>query len=541
MKRLLACSSAALVGIVVAGCSGNTNLGATQISDTSATLQASLRCDSGESCDGFFRWRTDPSGNWVNGPDTGPISGPVTLPQWIWTAPRGTFAANTTYDYQWCGRGSGTASYACVGPTDQQGPADATALGDPNGFSTFTTLPSAVTTVTAQQFHDSLGVNVKDTYFNTIYGNWPQTLADVLNIGFTHLRLGIYDSSNAGWNARHWGDLRAAVAFGLKLDVGISPDCSYEGTTSDPHFADCFDALRDQVGLTGVESFEWPNEYDISGDPNWATNLAAWGAQIYYLAKSLGPYPVFGPSIVNPSSIGVLGDQSADLDYGNFHDYLGGTSPTPLTVAAERVRMQPVSDAKPDVATEFGYHNELSTTDPGVQPGIDESGAAIYVLRQYLEHLADGLSRSYVNQLYDLDSSSTNSNYRFGLIRSDGTYKPAANALKNLISMIGAGTPATISPLSWGVEANDPTSDLRYLDIEASDGTHDLVLWRTASVWDRDAKQDLTVSPVTIHVDGAFNSWQQGDPLQSATLTNRSGPIAVQLGADPVVLHVMPG
>jgi len=532
--------SAAVLGIALAGCAGNTNLGATQVSATTATLQASLSCDSKETCDGYFRWRPDAGGNWINGPDLGPVRGPVTLDPWSWTTPQCSLAANTTYDYQWCGRGSATAGYSCVGPTDGQTPSGQIASGDPSLSSTFTTLPYPVTTVSAQQFHDSLGVNVKETYWDTIYGNWSRTLVDVLNIGFTHIRVGIYDSSNAGWNARHWGDLRQAVASGLKLNVGISPDCSYEGTLSAPHFADCFNALRDQVGLNGVESFEWPNEYDISGDPNWSTDLAAWGAQIYYMAKSLGPYPVFGPSIVNPSSIGVLGDQSADLDYGNFHDYLGGTSPTPLSVAAERVRMQPVAGGKPDVATEFGYHNELSPTDPGAQPGIDESGAAVYILRQYLEHLADGLSRSYVNQLYDLDTSSTNSNYRFGLIRSDDTYKPAAVALKNLISMVGTGTPDTLVPLSWGVEPSDQTSDLRYLDIENSDGSHDLVLWRTASVWDRDAKQDLTVTPITIHVDGSFGSWQQGDPILSATLASGSGPIVLNLGADPIVLHIAP-
>ncbi len=468
------------------------------------------------------------------------MSGPLTLDRLIWATPQGALAANTTYEYQWCGRGSQTSGFVCVGPSDRQPPAGRVATGDTNRSSTFTTLPSDVSTVSAQQFHDSLGVNVKETYWDTIYADWSRTLADVLNIGFTHLRLGINHSSNAGWNARHWGDLRQAVASGLKLDVVVSPDCSYKGTLSSPDFADCFNALRDQVGLAGVESFEFPNEYDISGDPNWASDLTTWSTEIYRSAKALGPYPVYGPSIVNQSSIATLGDQSAAVDYGNFHDYRGATTATPLSVALEAARMQPITGGKPNVATEFGYHNQLSPTDIGAQPGIDEQGAAIYILRQYLEHLADGVSRSYVNQLYDLNMTSTNSNDRFGLIRSDGTYKPAATALKNLVSMVGTGTPATLAPLSWGVQAGDQTSDLRYLDIAASDGSHDLVLWRTASVWDRQAKQDLTVTPVPIHVVGSFAAWQQGDPLQSGAVSDGSGPIAVNLGADPIVLHIVP-
>ncbi len=526
------------VALALGGCAFNTDAGAIRITDRRATLQASIECSSGEVCDGYFRWRTAAGGAWTNGSDNGPWSGPVTLPTWQWTTAPGALAPDTAYEYQWCGRSSPNATYICVGPTAQAPTSGSIVAGATSATSPFTTLSAPVATVSAQQFDDSLGVNVKETYWNTIYGNWTQTLADATAIGFTHLRVGIYDSSNAGWNARHWGDLRQAVADGFKLDVGINPDCSYRGTSTNPYFADCFDALRDQVGLAGVETFEWPNEYDTSGDPNWATNLASWGRQIYSLAKSLGPYPVIGPSIVNPSSIAALGNQSAALDLGNFHDYRGATSATPQSVAAEATRMYPVTLGKPNVSTEFGYWDAVGST--GSQPPIDDAGAAVYILRQYLEHLADGVSRSYVNQLYDIDSTSTNSDYRFGLIRSDGTWKPAAVALRNLVALIGKGSPAALSPLAWGVTAGDPTSDLRYLDIVDGDGTHALVLWRTASVWNPATQQDQVVTPVTIHVDGAFTSWQQADPMTSGTFVSGSGPIAVPLGADPIVLHIAP-
>ncbi len=539
-KRRLVVLVIAFAGTALAGCSGNTNPGATKVSDTGATLRAEVRCDSNELCDGHFRWRTHPSGGWVNGPGIGPVKGPVTVNPWTWTTPAVTFATGTTYDYQWCGRGSSSAGYVCVGPTNQQPVSSAGETGDPNTSSTFTTLPSGIRTVSAQQFHDSIGVNVKETYWDTIYGDWSRTLRDVQNIGFSRLRVGIFNSSNAGWNALHWGNLRQAVAAGLKLNVGTSPDCSYRHTPSDAHLSDCFDALRDHVGLTGVESFEWPNEYDISGDPNWASNLASWGHEIFARAKALGPYRVYGPSIVQPANVSVLGDQSSFLDYGNFHDYRGGTSPTPQSVFLEGVRMQPIAGGKPNIATEFGFHNLLSPTAPVSQPGIDEQGAAVYVLRQYLEHLADRIDRSFVHQLYDLGTSGTSSEDRFGLIRADGTYKPAATALKNLLGMVGSGSPSTLTPLSWGTEASDQTADLRYLDIQESDGSHDLVLWRTASVWERDAKRDLTVAPVTIHVNGNFASWQHGDPILGATLVSGSGPIGVGVGANPVVLHIVP-
>ncbi len=525
--------------MALGGCAFNTDPGATRITDTRATLQASIECSAGETCDGYFRWRAASGSAWSNGPDSGPWVGPATLPAWQWTTPAGLLAPGTTYQYQWCGRASPAGAYTCVGPSAQPSASGSITAGSTGATSSFTTLPAPVTTVSAQQFDDSLGVNVKETYWNTIYGNWAQTLADAKAVGFTHLRVGIYDSSNAGWNARHWGDLRQAVADGFKLDVGINPDCSYRGTLANPYFSDCFDALRDQVGLSGVETIEWPNEYDTSGDPNWAANLASWGQQIYALAKSLGPIPVIGPSIVNPSSIPVLGNQSAALDFGNFHDYRGGTSATPQSVAAEATRMYPVTLGKPNVATEFGYWDAVGSTN-GSQPPIDDTGAAVYTVRQYLEHLADGVSRSYVNQLYDIDSTSTNSNYRFGLIRSDGTWKPAAVALRNLVALIGTGGPSALSPLAWGVQSGDPTSDVRYLDVVDGDGTHALVLWRTAPVWNTTTQQDVSVAPVTVHVVGNFTAWGQADPMTGGTFAPGSGAITVQLGADPVVLHITP-
>jgi hypothetical protein len=531
---------AALAGLALAACSGNTNLGATRASDTGATLQA-VPCDSSETCAGDFRWRARGDGRWVNGPSAGSIKRIPSLPPRTPTIRSRALGVATTYDSQSCWRGSTSASYVCAGANPAQPSATLAGPGSPNHSSNLTTLPFGTTTVSAQQFHDSIGVNVKETWWNTIYGDWTRTLADLNNIGIGHIRTGIYDSNNAGWNAYHWGQLRQAVAAGMKLNLVIEPDCSYLGTPSDAHLSDCFAAAKDQVGLGGVESFEWPNEYDISGDPNWAANLATWGHQIFSLAKALGPYRVYGPSIVYPADVALLGDQSSYLDYGNFHDYRGATSTTPVSVQLERARMWPVAGAKPDVATEFGYHNALSApVNPGWQPGIDDQGAAVYVLRQYLEHLSDGLDRSYLNQLYDLSTSDTNSDQRFGLIRADGTYKPAAIALKNLVAMIGTGGPAALAPLSWGVDPSDQTSDLRSLDVQKSDGSHDLVLWRTASVWNRDAQQDLTVPPVMIHVDGSFAAWQSGDPVQSPALADGSGQIAVAVGADPVLVHIVP-
>ncbi len=137
---------------------------------------------------------------------------------------------------------------------------------------------------------------------------------------------------------------------------------------------------------------------------------------------------------------------------------------------------------------------------------------------------------------------------------STDTAKPSGVALHNLTTLIGSGSPASQSPLRWGVEAQDNTSDLRDLDVQLADGTHDLILWRTcmpnqnestcpSSVWNPATQRDLTVKPITVHLDFAHVGfgWQQADPINSASFSGLSGsnPAVVQVGADPIVIHVV--
>src|SRR5436190_8274830 len=147
----------AIAAVVLAGCAGNTNPGATKITDTTATLRANVLCGSGETCDGYFRWRIHPNGAWVNGAHVGPVNGPLTVNPLTWRAPAGTFSPATTYDYQWCGRGSSGSGYMCFGPTDQQPSAGVDDPGNPNTSTAFTTLPATnVKAASAQQFADSV-------------------------------------------------------------------------------------------------------------------------------------------------------------------------------------------------------------------------------------------------------------------------------------------------------------------------------------------------------------------------------------------------
>ena len=87
-----------------------------------------------------------------------------------------------------------------------------------------------------------------------------------------------------------------------------------------------------------------------------------------------------------------------------------------------------------------------------------------------------------------LDSQSN-----YGLLHTDFSPKPAFTQLKNLLAMIGSSAPAQVTPVGFRLAGD--TTDARALVLQQADRRYALVLWRTASVWDRVAKRRCTVAP----------------------------------------------
>jgi hypothetical protein len=109
---------------------------------------------------------------------------------------------------------------------------------------------------------------------------------------------------------------------------------------------------------------------------------------------------VVGPSLVHPASRAQLGDQSDALDFGNVHPFTGATSPSPLRIFEEYLLAGRVSQTKPLIATEAGFHTATAATNDD-QPAADERTAAVYTLRTVLEQYADGIRATYLYELLD--------------------------------------------------------------------------------------------------------------------------------------------
>ena len=89
-------------------------------------------------------------------------------------------------------------------------------------------------------------------------------------------------------------------------------------------------------------------------------------------------------------------------------------------------------------------------------------------------------------------------------------------------------------------------SDVRRLLLRSADGSYSLVLWRPVSVWDRDARRDLT--PAADRLDVVMGQpialAQRFNPVDSGAEAERwTNPrrISVDVAGAPVVLRLQPG
>ena len=396
-----------------------------------------------------------------------------------------------------------------------------------------------VPTTSARALHDTVGVVAYAHNLSGPYGDWNRVLGLIRELGAGHVRTPLLTSANAGWNDAVYGNMRATMRAGVRFNFMVPFTCATDGGGMDP----CLQALKTQLlPHGGVESVEWPNEHDISGDPNWAANLSAWGKQLHQKMKAdpaLAQVKIVGPSLVNTGSRSELGDHSAYMDRGNMHPYTASRSPSPEHMVSERLLSSLVSRDKGIVATEAGFYTSFGAPNGG-HPPADEPTAALYSVRTVLEHFASGIERTYFYELINSGTDQANPFGNFGLVRSDFSRKPAFTALKNLLAMIGTSAPATVTPLAHSVAGD--ASDLRRIVVQQDDGTHLLVLWRTASVWDRWARRPLEVAPIryTVSVPGA-TAYDAGDPmLGTGYLPGRldGDRITVDVGANPVLLRI---
>ena len=345
--------------------------------------------------------------------------------------------------------------------------------------SSFIATPHREQASRADDFVDSIGINVHLHYTDTLYySNWPLTFQAIETLGVRHTRDGVIDNALQAYYDRH-EQLASAGIKGLFISsTAITPGMMQSFIMRMPH---------------AFEAAETINEADSANDPAWIAHVKADLADKYPLAHSAGGFMV-GPSLVQTSSPLLLGDVSASADLGNLHNYLGGRNPGTVgwggpdalghLYGSIPFALDNVANDAPGrgvFTTETGYSTDLV----GTLNAVSESVEAVYFPRLLLEQWNAGIQRTYIYELFDTEQA-------LGIMHANGTAKPAYAAIAHLLGLLSDKGPAfTAASLDYSIAGAG--SSMHHALFQKRDGSFWLALWIEASSYDPDQHMEILV------------------------------------------------
>lgn len=352
----------------------------------------------------------------------------------------------------------------------------------------------------ADSFIDSVGIVTHLRYTDTSYARFGDVVEPRLReLGIRHIRDG-------GNDAGMFEKLNRLAQFGIRSTLVMDPR---DGVMPD----NAVETLKKV--LPSVIAVEGPNEWDINTGltykgKSFPDGVRDYQTDLYKAVKgnaATSHLAVIAPSMAIPEYGSRLGSLKSVVDMGNMHSYAGGNRPAQDLDWRWISNTKHVSEDKPIVVTETGWHNAIGDTHAS-QKGVSEQVAAKYVPRLFLEYFNQGIQRTFLYELMDERSQPDQEN-NFGLIRSDGTPKPAFYSLKNLMSLLNDAQGSTaLGGLRYSLTGN--TQNVHHTLLQKSSGEFYLVLWSDVVSADAAVNQ-----PVTLNLSS---------PIKQATtyLTNQS-------------------
>lgn len=379
---------------------------------------------------------------------------------------------------------------------------------------------SAVQAQTADSFVDSIGINIKldrSAYQGTGFtGTVVPALED---LGIRHQRDGLKLVENATYRARYQQ---------LYDDAGIDMLAVW-GPFEDP------DGTPDRapgvaaLGSDFIEVVGGPNEPDVFDQPSYNglvdDRTTADGDPIDYAASrayqndlydeikadpATDDLPVLTPAMAFPESVRYI--TPANHDTIAAHRYTGFARAT-NGINNWLSRTREWNGDQPIWITEAGH---VTTPNLNTAQSVSERAQGVYLPRLLTEYFARGIERTYVHQLLDIFQSNTNDSGNWGLIRSDGTFKPSYHAIDNLIDTLSEGVwnPTTkkwetpeFTPDVVDVTYTKSNNQIRTpLLLQKSDGTLYFLTFRDVDVFDGltndgDGKHDITWGEINLTMD----------------------------------------
>jgi len=237
------------------------------------------------------------------------------------------------------------------------------------------------------------------------------------------------------------------------------------------------------------------------------------------------------------------------FDFEVMHSYAGGNPPSQDLDTKWIPETNSVvgngNQAKPIMATECGYHTAIGNHD-GLQPGVSEKAQAKYIPRLYFEYFNRGIVRAYTYELLDEFPANHNpvSEAFYGIIRHDGSHKPAYSAIKNLFSLLSdPGNSFTTGNLDYTLSGD--LANVHHTLLEKRNHTFYLVFWLEVQSFDLKSITDIIVPPQNIKLSintpvllirwAQYQPNQQRGPISSGTSTT----ISISVPDELLIVEIM--
>src|SRR5579872_6205937 len=384
--------------------------------------------------------------------------------------------------------------------------------------------------VRAADFTNSIGINTHLDFSVTAYSNVSVVEAALVYLGVKQVRDAMQFPNSPTLFAQ------VAAATGIRYDLFLPP-----GTE-----ADLTGDLNDikQLPVSDILSVEGRNEPDLYG-PGFQQGIADQITLFQFARQNLPGVPVIQESFAGLPDYTNAGDQSAYADFGDAHTYFGTGNNPGLgdwigTLNGYALQATP---GKPVIITESGYYTTGSTTDPH---SVDLMVQAKYTLDLVLDAYQAGDVKTYLYELLDQRSGDGNSEDNFGLFNSDGTPKPAATAVRNLLTLLAdSGSGASgfqAGAMSYSLSGLPPGGNSFLM--EKSDGSYWLAVWDDARLSGPVTPTDITVPPSPVSINLGFTAnIKVFDPLTGTTViqtANGVSNVTVSVPDHPVLVEILP-
>ena len=414
---------------------------------------------------------------------------------------------------------------------------------DPSLSDASAALIAPVPALSADALVESIGLNTRLTNVGTVYGTgWASIIKPrLLELGVRHLRDAGMTKRNDGWMQTVYGRMRELAKQGIKFNLVMFPA---EGAPDSSSIYN-WDRFLSYAG-PAIDAFEGLNEWDLRGQsPTWPAKVEGYQKALWAKVKAdarIHLIPICGPSMGHSTNAVYVANLSPWMNYGNLHPYPGGNPPSRF-LNYNMEWMTGMSPGRRWVTTETGYHNALLW--PLDHPAVSEYAASHYIPRLFLEYFSAGYPRTYLQELIDQGPDNiVNRESSFGLLRNDGTPKPAYPAIKNLITLLSDRGPA-FTPGQLAYTLSGDQTNLKTILLQKRNGIFYLGLWQGASAYDLIAKKDMmqALRGVRVTFPAPVRQTRLFTPLVSPNATelklNRT-EVFVGVPDHPVFLEITP-